>query len=143
MSSLVELTKIYDSCSFDAISRSDRASAKKNRHDAIYDKFLSMRHSIKPVEKQQITHEHILNIGSKSMLNYKLNFNKTDDSPRSQTSSIKFNNEIARIENEIEIFKQELINTFQTKFDREKIQMKKVFLRKKNFFFVNFNKIII
>jgi len=130
MSSLVDLTKIYDSCSYDTISRSDRASAKRNRRDIMFDKFLSMRHSIKPVEKQQITHEHILDIGSKSIHSYKVTFNRQQEelSPRNSQSnkSFRINNEIARIENEIELFKEELINTFQNKFDKEKIQMKKV-----------------
>ena len=57
--SLVELTKIYDSRSFDAFSRSDSASAKYNRTELLFNKFLSMRQP-KPVEKLQLTHEHIL-----------------------------------------------------------------------------------
>lgn len=55
--SLVDLTKLYDSRSFDAFSRSDRASAKYNRRELLFNKFLAMR---KPAEKLQLTHEHIL-----------------------------------------------------------------------------------
>ncbi len=55
--SLVDLTKIYDSRSFDALSRSDRASAKFQRKDFLFNKFLELR---KPTEKLQLTHEHIL-----------------------------------------------------------------------------------
>ena len=55
--SLVELTKIFDSRSFDALSRSDRASAKFQRKEFLFNKFLELR---KPTEKLQLTHEHIL-----------------------------------------------------------------------------------
>ena len=58
------------------------------------------------------------------MHNYDVKFRES--TPKNENESLKIQREIERIESEIEIFKEELISTFQQKFDQEKISMKKV-----------------
>lgn len=65
-----------------------------------------------------------LDIGSKSVHNYEVNYNQ--ESPSNQNDHRKIQSEITRIENEVELFKEELVSTFQAKFEKEKFSMKKV-----------------
>jgi len=67
-------------------------------------------------------------IGNKSFHNYEVKFREA--TPKNENESLKIQQEIERIESEIEVFKEELINSFQQKFDKEKISMKKVIIKK-------------
>ena len=66
----------------------------------------------------------MIDIGNRSIKNYEVNFKQ--ESPRNEVDTVRIQTEINRIENDVEQFKQELISTFQKKFEKEKLLMKRV-----------------
>lgn len=119
--SLSELTKIYDSKGIDGLTRMDRAkSAKYNRGEFLFEKFLNQR---KEKTKVRINHAHILELGHRTFEKFK------PSGPNMEAINneykLKLDEEIERIENEADEFREQLEVIFKKQVEKERKSTKK------------------
>ncbi|CAF0761215.1 unnamed protein product [Brachionus calyciflorus] len=113
----MDLTKIFSSRGSDGLSRNDRERMSKyNRKEFLFEKFLYNR---KKNETLQLTHEHILDIGDKTLRKVELRI-RTD---AKSENDLFLRNEVERLEREVEEYKEEIRENFRQQFENEKILM--------------------
>ncbi|RNA28056.1 stress response nst1-like [Brachionus plicatilis] len=114
----MELTRIYSSRGPDGLSRADRERMSNyRRKEFLFEKFLYSR---KKNQTLQLTHEHILDIGDKTLKKVELSIK---NSSKSENESF-LKNEVDRLEKEVEQFKTEIYENFRSEFENQKKSMK-------------------
>ena len=119
----LDLTKIFYSRGPDGLSRLDRQRLQSGykRTEYLFERFLNQR---KKETTLQLKHEHILDIGE--LIRRKFEQNVHLDSTKDSQSSFKL--EADRMQQEAEIFKEELRKSFIKKFEEDKEDIKKASL---------------